>query len=319
MWKRKKLTGIVLTSLLVLSLAAGCGAAAEAETDPAAAEPQEETEVTGSDAEETEEPSEEAEAEVSEEQEETAEEPEETVTEKTGIQGEAPELVDTPFDLSAVDENGKKYLDCHGNSFLCSEGSKDDYPELAGALTAIDEKVKAAYQENIYNFDDEAKEFAAEQEKYGVDDAYFSWSETTLKYASPTLVSLLRLETAYLGGAHPNHWYVCNNLDAAAGKEIPLSDIISDQKGLNDLLKDKLNAAYPDGNFFDLDESLNVYSLEGDGESEPVYDFTLDEKGITFYFGPYDLNSYADGTQEVTLSFEELGGVLKQEFMSKYF
>ena len=34
-------------------------------------------------------------------------------------------------------------------------------------------------------------------------------------------------------------------------------------------------------------------------------DFYLNENGITFYFSPYELASYAAGFQEVTVPFEE--------------
>ncbi len=311
MYKLKKTIVTVICAVFVFSLISGCGDTGKKEEDIPVIEAEEEAEKTEeiSETEETEEPESEPKEEVTEEEEA---EPESVGTEGDGPE---PELVNTEFDMSEVDENGKKFFDCHGNSYLCSEDSKAVYPELAEALIRVDEKVKAAYQENIYNYDDEAKEFAAEQPDGESDWTYYTYSETQLKYSSPRLVSLLRTEFGYLGGAHPDYWYDTVNIDTPTGKTIKLSDLISDQKGLNDILKKKLNDTYPDGNFFDLDESLNIYSLEGDeGTNSAAYDFTLDKTGITFYFGPYDLNSYADGTQEITIGYDELEGVINKDF-----
>ena len=37
--------------------------------------------------------------------------------------------------------------------------------------------------------------------------------------------------------------------------------------------------------------------------------------GISFYFGPYDLNSYADGAQQIDLTYGDLEGILKDDYI----
>ncbi|MCR4655300.1 MAG: DUF3298 and DUF4163 domain-containing protein [Lachnospiraceae bacterium] len=230
-----------------------------------------------------------------------------------------PELLNTPFDMSVKDEEtGSMIYECYGNSFLCSEESGELFPKLAAALEDVDEAEKDSYQYNIDKFGEDAKEFASEQDgKY----TYYTYSETELQFADDHVTSMLRTEYGFLGGAHPDYYYVGINIDSQTGEEIMLSDIISDKEDLNRVLKDKLTEQYPDGNFFDLDESLASYDLDGEpteGENRP-YIYTMTPAGLTFYFDPYDLNSYADGSQTVDVFFTDIPELLLEDSVFTYY
>ncbi|MBR5407335.1 MAG: DUF3298 domain-containing protein [Lachnospiraceae bacterium] len=229
-----------------------------------------------------------------------------------------PELKSVDFNLSVYDENDDHMIfESYGNSYLCTDASAEVYPDLSEALKAIDENEKAFYQESIDANLEDAKEFAAAQVEEGADYTYFRYSETALKCADERAVSLLRTENGYLGGAHPDYFYQAFNLDTKTGEDILLSDIITDKDKLKSLLIDKLNKKYPDGNFFDLEESLSLFELDeeqGD-DADPAYVFTVDPAGLSFYFGPYDLNSYADGSQQIDIMYEEMADFLKEGFI----
>lgn len=229
-----------------------------------------------------------------------------------------PELESVPFDLTLYAEDGKrKIFESYGNSYLLTDESKKDYPKLAEALEAIDENEKEHYKESIEANKKDAEEFAKEQDENGDDYSYFRYSETQLKAADERVVSMLRTENGYIGGAHPDYFYQTFNLDTKTGNDILLSDIITDAQKLKSVLIERLNSLYPDGNFFDLDESLGLFELDADTKDpdKVAYMFTMDPAGLTFYFGPYDLNSYADGSQQVELFYSDIKDILNPEFV----
>ena len=296
MLNRNRVLALILCSALAVSMMSGCNVNINANKD--------------NDAKSEEEVKEEVPAEEpAEESEEVAEEPEQVIL---------PELKSVDFDLTVYDDDNKyKVFESHGNSYLCTDESAKVYPELSDVLKGIDQNEKDGYQYTIDQNLEDAKEMAAEQQKEGNDYTYFCYSETELKCADERVVSLLRTEYGYLGGAHPDYYYQTFNLFSKTGKDLTLADIITDKDKLKTILTDKLNEEYPDGNFFDLDESLGNYVLELDPDDPDkyTYNFTIDPAGVSFYFGPYDLNSYADGDQKIDLFYDEISDILKDGFV----
>ena len=233
-----------------------------------------------------------------------------------------PELESVKFDLTEYGEDGeRKLFESYGNSYLPNDMTKEVYPDLSAALDAIDQNEKDLYSQTISDSMEDAKEFAKEQDDYDEDYSFFRYNETQLCSLDDKVVSLLRTEYGYLGGAHPDYFYQTFNLDVKTGEEILLSDIITDKTVLKGVLIDKLNAQYPDGNFFDLDESLSMFELdpESDDPDKAAYMFTMDPLGLCFYFGPYDLNSYADGSQQIEVYYDDIRDILKSGFVYENF
>ena len=229
-----------------------------------------------------------------------------------------PELESVEFNLTEYGEDGdSKIFESYGNSYLCTEESGEEFPELAQALSDIDEVEKDTYRLSIDEYMEDAVEFTKEQIKEGTDYTYFCYNETELKTADDRVVSLLRTEYSFFGGAHPTYGYDTFNIDVKTGEEIRLSDIITDKEGLDGILIDKLNEKYPDGNFFDLEKSLGNFWMDDAPEEEgaTIYTFTMGPSGISFYFDPYALNSYADGAQEIDLTYGDLDSILKEGFI----
>ena len=233
-----------------------------------------------------------------------------------------PELETVKFDLTQYGEDGKrKIFESYGNSYLANDMTREVYPDLSAALDAIDQNEKDLYNQTINDSKEDAEEFAKEQDEYGEDYSFFRYNETQLCSLDDKVVSLLRTEYGYLGGAHPDYFYQTFNLDVKTGEEILLSDIITDKTVLKDVLIDKLNAQYPDGNFFGLDESLSMFELDPESEDpdQAAYMFTIDPLGLCFYFGPYDLNSYADGSQQIEVYYDDIRDILKSGFVYENF
>ncbi len=232
-----------------------------------------------------------------------------------------PEIESVPFDMNVFGKDGDyKVFESYGNSYLLTDLSSRDYPQLADALKKIDENEKAEYKKTIDANLSDAEEFAKQMQQNGDDYSYMSYSETQLITCDDKIVSMLRTEYGYLGGAHPDYYYETFNLYSKTGENIPLSDVITDDDKLEDVLEDKLNREYPDGNFFDLDDSLDVFTLDdkkidSDDDFKVPDRFTMSPKGLVFYFGPYDLNSYADGTQQIEIQYSEIADILKPGFI----
>ncbi|MCR5733221.1 MAG: DUF3298 and DUF4163 domain-containing protein [Lachnospiraceae bacterium] len=240
-------------------------------------------------------------------------------TEDTGSEEPVmPELVNEEFNISEYDEeDGYTVFESHRNSFFCDDASKELFPKLAVVLESIDEAEEDSHRYTMESCLDEAREFAKESFDNGEDWHYMAYSESALQFADDNVTSILRTEYGYLGGAHPDYYFECININSQTGEEILLSEIINDKDGLNEVLKDKLNEDYPDGDFFDLDESLACYDLDGVPEGDEItpYIFTLTPAGITFYFDPYSLNSYADGDQQVDIFFSDIPELLQDDYI----
>lgn len=300
--KKRKLALMICLALVMTGLGA-CNANININTEDGAAGQTDRSSVTEADASEN------------VKTEETAPAADEISEEDTVV---LPELKSVPFDMTEYDKDGEhKVFESYGNSYLLSDISARDYPALDAKLKKIDEDEKEFYRQAIDDSREDALEFAEEQRKYGEDYTFFRYSETQLMNADDKVVSMLRMEYGYLGGAHPDYYYETMNIYTKTGEDIPLSDILTDDVKLRSILKERLNKEYPDGNWFDLDSSLDTYVIDDKktGDDKFAYIFTMNSRGIMFYFNPYDLNSYADGAQQIEISYTDLADIIKPGFV----
>ena len=220
--------------------------------------------------------------------------------------GEGPELESVDYDLS------NDYFECVGNSYLVAEDSEEDYSDLAKALKQLDEATQEEWKRNLDAFDEEALEYAQNQKDEGNDNTYSINSDSSLVFANDKIVSIIRCDGTFYGDAHPDYNYEAINLYSATGKEILLSDIITDKKGLDEILKEKIKEEYGDQDLIDLDEALADYDPQAEQfeQERAAYVFTITPKGITFYFGSSELNDHAFGTQEVNIPYDDLYDIM---------
>ena len=220
--------------------------------------------------------------------------------------GKGPELEMVEYDLS------NDHFECLGNSYLVAEDSEEDYADLAEALKQLDEAKQEEWKRNLDAFDEEASEYAKEQDEEGYNNKYYINSDSSVVYADDKIVSIIRCDGTFYGEAHPDYNYEAINLYSATGNEIILADIIKDKKGLDEVLKEKIEKEYGDQDLIDLDEALADYDPEAFmfEQERAAYVFTLTPEGITFYFGSSQLNDHAFGTQEVNIPYEDLYDIM---------
>ena len=175
------------------------------------------------------------------------------------------------------------------------------YPALAEAMDRAREDDLSASRESYEGRGETIGELLSSGEE---EHAYFPWYETTASYvrrADERAVSVLYLWTWYMGGAHGDYGYGARNWDARTGEEIALEDLLSEdgRERFNERVAEELDAAYPDlapGSMV-LDRSLDEYT------------FTLGPDGVTLWFSPYEIASFADGALSVQLWYGRDAGL----------
>jgi Protein of unknown function (DUF3298)/Deacetylase PdaC len=129
-------------------------------------------------------------------------------------------------------------------------------------------------------------------------EVFNGWTLETdyqIQYAGTTMLSLLGRRFMYTGGAHPNTDYVVINVQAKDDmlKDITLDDLFdeADRQVLTSFIKDELKKQ--DATWI-LDDFVLLTNTE-------LSRFTFSALGITFYFPPYVVGPYAQGTFEVVV------------------
>ncbi|AFM04313.1 Protein of unknown function (DUF3298) [Bernardetia litoralis DSM 6794] len=114
----------------------------------------------------------------------------------------------------------------------------------------------------------------------------------------------------YLGGAHGMYGENFLVIDIKNGKEIRLSDIF-DKQSLATLEKKMIKKAYTYTGFEDA-KSLQDAGYLVD-KIEVTENFSLNAKGITFVYQPYEIAPYAAGMPEFLFTWEELKDLMKTD------
>ncbi len=178
----------------------------------------------------------------------------------------------------------------------------EEYPELSQAV----QDYRMAYVRNIEAARDELATMAEQDySEWGEEQwmGYYTISESmTVKRADATAVSIVEQGYFYQGGAHGSDGFGCFNVDTQTGNRIALDDVITDMNALSGVIATEMLELYPDITYFTptLEETIEMYI-----NPEITLTWTLEYNGVTFYFGSYEIGTYADGRQQVTVLFSE--------------
>jgi len=180
-------------------------------------------------------------------------------------------------------------------SIILGEESAKNFPALAAAL----QEMNAGNSENNAYLLQDMAEMAREtfqEREYPIN--FESSSHYTVQRADERILSVLVNEYEYMGGVHPMSWVWATNMDPATGYALPLEDVMTDTKVLPEILTKQLQEKYPDIPFENLQETLEDFPPE-------TFAWTIGYQGITFYFSPYVIASYAAGILSTTVWFDE--------------
>lgn len=175
------------------------------------------------------------------------------------------------------------------------------YPALQRALVQAAKDETAHAQKSIADLSTEYQELTADWSDY---EGHMSESvKPHVMRADSRIVSVLCNFEDYHGGAHGYYYTYGLNYDAASGRELKLSDVVSKKDKFIGLVRDKFEEKYANDSYM-LTNAGEYLATLGDEEyaSTP---WIMDSESITLFFAPYVLGTYADGAQEVSIYFDE--------------
>lgn len=179
-----------------------------------------------------------------------------------------------------------------GEAYAGYEGSLD---ELARDFT----RQQAA--EYISSNEEMLKEMQADEDEFN----NLNWNvETSGAFAEryKNWINYFYDDFLYLGGAHGINTHVPLVFDVNTGELASYRDFtgtVSEER-----LKELLDKHKFDN--LDLDEDIDRNDVFYVEEIEPSAFFSVDGKGITFYYQPYELAAYVFGTITIPVPWEEL-------------
>ena len=176
----------------------------------------------------------------------------------------------------------------------------------------LKEITNAQIQEIISSMSENIKEAGMDKEEnHGeprMNEGTFK-CEADLSYYNDRYIGLLWSELDYyMGAAHPMPYTVFRLYDRETGEELYLDDILAcSEEEFNAVVTRKLEERY--GRYKEWEGRLEKIS-EKVGFLEDHHlkagDYYLTDEGLVYYFGAYEVASYAEGMPEVLIPYDEL-------------
>ncbi len=186
------------------------------------------------------------------------------------------------------------------DKLILSDEAKAAYPKLAGLIEDYNTQNENTLRDNISD-----ASYAAED--YQNNPEYFSeyTSEDSLSFCrvDDKILSFTDSFNGYTGGAHGYYGVSGKTYDLETETEIDLFDVIKDKDELIEYVKGQLDELYPGlrENEPDVDNCLDSYF----GEYADSICWSMEATGITIYFNPYSIASYAAGMQVIPVLFDK--------------
>ena len=137
--------------------------------------------------------------------------------------------------------------------------------------------------------------------------------------ADQACLSLL-FETFRSDGAEQPEWsFAAANFDPKTGAQLTLDDVFSDSSALPELLRTRLEAAYPGVSFtadlWPVLSSGTAWEERADADGLR-YTWALSYDGVEFYFAPGSIADYGAGAFHVTIRYDEQPAALRETFLT---
>ena len=199
--------------------------------------------------------------------------------------------------------------------YICDTAFTSWDQETEAWVDDILEQIQKEYASNSTNLLQYAQEYLNEMGKeyfYG----FSNYQEVGAPRHDYRIVSLLVLSSVYSGGAHPNSVQTAWNLDMEQKQLLRLEDVIYPESAatLGEMVKQKIDDAFrPLGEgalFPDYGETV-ASAFNGDPMTPYWY---FNDQGLVIFFNQYELGPYAAGIIKTAFPYEELEGILREEF-----
>lgn len=201
------------------------------------------------------------------------------------------------------------------NTFLVSTFFGDKYMTMTPeeAIKKYTEKYIKDYRndlEPMYKKDEQEKEKGASMEAWY---SYYKGVESRVQLYIKHLLVYRIDYNEYTGGAHGIYMSTFLNMDLHTLTPVRLDDLFAGdyKEALTDLLWNQLMA----DNKVATRRELEDIGYATTGELEPTENFYLGQEGITFYYNVYDIAPYVMGPIKITLPYEMMQHLLKDDCM----
>jgi len=134
--------------------------------------------------------------------------------------------------------------------------------------------------------------------EYSFSSPFLNQVNVSAEYLGPQWISLIFESYQYTGGAHGNSYYRCRNLQKINGdwKELELQNILRNPARLEALQIRVMEL---------LEEEGASWVDEHEPGKSFLKHFTLTPLGISFFFQPYEVGAYAEGSYKVFIPWDE--------------
>lgn len=213
----------------------------------------------------------------------------------------------------------------YGNCCLF-ELDAPEYPALEEAVAQYNTETEQNWITSMNDLKSWAREDydAAVAEGYEFYGPYVSEDEMYITRADAKALSAVTTNYWYSGGAHGMSGYSAVNFDTQTGRKLAIEDVIADTNALPNVLATEMLEQYPhlattvqDMWSMSLEDYLASYlTPEEANDITSEFTWTLGYEGVTFYFGAYEIGSYADGNQVVVLTYNEYPELFNKEYFT---
>jgi hypothetical protein len=137
-----------------------------------------------------------------------------------------------------------------------------------------------------------------------IDFQYYLNMENKITYNQDDLVSFFVESEIYTGGAHGAHVISGYVIDLNTGEYITEDSFAGTdyQKNISDIIIKKIAKEKK----VSTPQQLEIIGYNNISDAAPNGNFTIDKKGITYYFNEYEIAAYFIGVTKVFIPYEEL-------------
>lgn len=189
------------------------------------------------------------------------------------------------------------------------EEDAEKYHAMGETLSQLSAMQKRSMEDEFDNFCSSARE---ELSYGGTVETYVSTLDVQVRRADSIVVSLLSDSYSDYGMIEEFRGMHGSNFDVETGRELLLSDVITDMDAIPAIVEQELNSHMWAGDFYSETTVANYFShTPEDGIS-----WTLDYNGVTFYFADGDLAEAGNGRQAATVSFAAHPELFDEKYMT---
>ena len=169
----------------------------------------------------------------------------------------------------------------------------ETYPELAEALSSMAAEMSTKNDDAFLSMSTEARQFADES---GQGIPFSSVDKADIMRADSNYFSIRFYNESYSGGAHGYYMNAGCTFDTKTGKELALTDVVTDLDDLKAAIIPLLEEKYKEEIMVDLKKQFKEYDADS-------FCWWLTPYGMELCFNPYELAAYASGQQFVLLPY----------------